>query len=123
MFCVAVGLAGNVPGAQLSPLGLVVVWLFWPKAPWTAAPAQAGNTFSKKGTGWIELTSVPPAAAFDSIVAAVKYLVLLAASFKLTGMARSTCNGSRRPTLPTYASCSDDRELSCRERVKLNMCV
>ena len=30
---------------------------------------------------------------------------------QLVGMARSTCKGRRRPTLPTYAICSDDRDV------------
>ena len=40
--------------------------------------------------------------------------MLLAGSVKLVGMARSTCKGRRRPTLPTYAICSDDRDVSWR---------
>src|SRR5215469_13457731 len=101
MFCVAVGLLGNAPGAQLSPLGFVGVWLFWPSALWTATPAQAGNRFSKNWTGWMELTFVPAAAALDNIVAAWKYLVLLVGSFRLIGIPKSTCKGRRLPTLPT----------------------
>src|SRR5271166_3262048 len=108
MFCVAVGFAGKLPGAQLSPLGVDELRLFWPSALWTATPAHAGKIFSKKGMGWIELTSapvVPPdcgaAAALESIVAAWKYRILLAGSLKFVGMARSTCMGRRLPTLPT----------------------
>jgi len=43
----------------------------------------------------------------------------LAGSVRLAGMARSTCMGKRRPTLPTKEICSDELELSSREMEKL----
>src|SRR5580704_14428122 len=107
-FCVAVGFAGKLPGAQLLPFGVDELWLFWPRAVWVAMPAQAGKIFSKKGTGWIKLTSVPTvpfgcttAAALESMVAAWKYCILLVGSVRFVGMARSTCIGRRLPMLPT----------------------
>src|SRR5580658_9487244 len=100
MFCVAVGLAGKFPLAQVraaDPGG--VPW--FASALWTPAPAQAGKKFSKNGTGWTLLTSVPAAACFESIVPAWKYVVLLAGSVGLAGCAKSTCMGRRLPAVPT----------------------
>ena len=44
---------------------------------------------------------MPAAAAFESMVAAWKYVILLEGSVRLAGMARSTCMGRRRAMLPT----------------------
>src|SRR5580704_7871640 len=101
MFCVAVGFAGNWPGAQLSPLGLDGLWLFIPRAVCVATPAHAGKRFSKNGMGLMVLTSVATAAAFERMGAAWKYFVPLVESVRLVGIARSTCIGRRRPTVPT----------------------
>src|SRR5579864_4412574 len=106
MFWVAVGLAGRVPPR----LVVLQFRLLLPSAFCVATPAHPGKRFSKYGTGATLLTSVPwpvddwglgTAANFDNIVAAWKYLVLLAGSFRLVGMAISTCIGKRRPMLPT----------------------
>ena len=74
-------------------------------------PSPAGKDILKNGMDGTELTSVPAAASFDSMVAAVKYLVLLVGSFKFVGMPMSTCIGNRRAMLPTYAICSEDRDV------------
>src|SRR5579859_40715 len=103
MFCVAVGFAGRLPVAQVrgaEPGG--VPW--FASALCVATPAHAGNIFSKNGMGWTWLTSVGVGwvfACFDSIVAAWKYVIPLAGSFRFVGIAKSTCIGRRRPMLPT----------------------
>src|SRR5579864_594399 len=103
MFCVADGFAGSLlpaAGAQRrDALPAGEPWL--PRLLCVVTPAHAGKIFSKNGMGWMLLTSVPAAAALESMVAAWKYFVLLAGSFKFVGMARSTCKGKRRPMLPT----------------------
>src|SRR5215831_7441542 len=66
---------------------------------------------------------VPAAAAFDNMVAAWKYVMMLAGSVGLAGMAKSTCKGRRRAMLPTYATWSEECAVIWRENERLKVCV
>ena len=94
-----------------------------PLSWFSGIPAHPGKMFSKNAMGWIEFTSVFAAAALDSMVAASKYFVLLVGSVKLMGMAKSTCIGRRLAIVPTYATCSEERDENWRDKERLNAWV